>query len=236
MDNENDRPLRIHQSVARQIGVSILSGDLPPGHAFPGEIEQSAAMGVSRTAYREAIRILVAKGLLESRPKIGTRVLPRFRWNLLDPDLLAWSFMDEPRTDFTRDLFELRNIIEPAAARLAAERRSEEQLAAMRQALDDMTRHGLAAPAGQAADRLFHRVILEATGNEAVLSLAGSVGAAVQWTTRYKQHAHSSPRDPVPEHETVYLAIKAKDADAAHAAMAKLLQLALDDMSMPSLA
>ena len=82
------RSLRIHQALARKLGIAILSGEYQPGEGFEGEIEQSETLGVSRTAYREAMRILTAKGLLESRPKVGTHITPRRQWNLLDPDML----------------------------------------------------------------------------------------------------------------------------------------------------
>ncbi len=227
---ETARPLRIHQSLARQIGRAILSGEYQPGDSLDGEIEQSMALGVSRTPYREAIRILVAKGLLESRPKAGTQITPRHRWNMLDPDILAWMFMGKPDPGFIRDLFELRGIIEPAAASLAAERRTDIQLAAMHTALADMARLGLGNEEGQAADRQFHHVILEATGNETLISLSGSVGSAVQWTTHFKQRASKSPRDPIAEHEALYHAIAAQDPSAAHMAMTQLIQLAFKDM------
>lgn len=234
MERREDEPkgLRIHQSLARRLGKAILAGEFKPGDGLGGEIEQSEAWKVSRTAYREAIRILAAKGLIESRPKAGTHVTPRDRWNMLDPDILAWMFAGEPDERFTRDLFELRGIIEPTAAALAAERRSDAQLATMRAALDEMARSGLATEAGQAADRLFHRAILEATGNEALVSLAGSVGAAVQWTTRFKQRVRPAPRDPLPEHEAVHAAIAAKQAKRARDAMLELLALALADMEL----
>ena len=125
-------PERLHQQVARKIGSAILSGEFAPGEHLVGEVLQSAAMGVSRTAYREAMKILAAKGLIESRPKAGTNVTPRSRWALLDPDVLAWTFTGEPDPAYVRDLFELRGVIEPAAAALAAERRSEAQVAGMR--------------------------------------------------------------------------------------------------------
>ena len=126
--------LRIHQAIARQLGTAILMGVHKPGELFEGEIDASERLHVSRTAYREAVRILIAKGMLESRPKAGTRVLPRSRWNVLDPEMLAWMFAGEPDRDFVRDLFELRGVIEPAAAEFAARRRTDEQLAVMVQA------------------------------------------------------------------------------------------------------
>lgn len=229
---DGGKTLRIHQAIARKIGTAILSGEYQPGDTLVGEIEQSLAMGVSRTPYREAIRTLVAKGLLESRPKAGTHVTPRERWNLLDPDVLAWTFTGKPNEEFIRDLFELRRLLEPAAAGYAAERRTNDQLYQMNTALTDMRKHTLATAPGQAADRQFHRLILAASGNLALASLASSVGAAVQWTTHYKQKASASPRDPLPEHERVFDAIMTADAAKARAAMNELLDLALDDMQV----
>lgn len=198
------RSLRIHQAIARDIGTAILSGELPPGHNFPSEVEHSHALGVSRAPYRDALRILTAKGLVESRPKAGSHVTPRENWNLLDPQILAWMFAGTPDEAFIRDLFELRGVLEPAAAAFAAIRRSADQLRTMADALDDMERFGLAKAEGQEADRLFHRTLLQASGNQAFSTLASSVGAAVQWTTHFKQRHHVEPRDPLPEHRAVH--------------------------------
>jgi DNA-binding FadR family transcriptional regulator len=220
---------RIHQTIARTLGTAILSGQYQPGDSFEGEIEQSQALGVSRTPYREAIRILVAKGLLESRPRAGTHVTPRARWNLLDPDVLAWTFSGEPDPAFVRGLFELRSVIEPAAASFAAQRRTSVQLEAMRHALAAMKRHGLATEKGREADQQFHHLVLEATHNAALASLASSVGAAVDWTTRFKQRHQALPRDPLPEHLAVFAAIEASDGEQARRAMEDLLRLAFED-------
>jgi DNA-binding FadR family transcriptional regulator len=222
--------LRIHQSLARRLGIAILSGEFAPGQSFGGEIEQSEAMGISRTAYREAMRILTAKGLLESRPKAGTHVTARRRWNLLDPDVLEWMFSGTPDERFIADLFELRGIIEPAAAALAAVRHDKADLARMDAGLDGMREHGLATAEGQAADQEFHTALLGATRNEALASLATSVAAAVRWTTRFKQARDKRPRNPLPEHEAVRAMIATGDPDRAETAMRRLLQLALADM------
>lgn len=225
------KPLRIHQAIAKELGTAILSGEYKPGDSFEGEIEKSVAMGVSRTPYREAIRILVSKGLLESKPKAGTHVTPRQRWNLLDPDILGWMFTSKPDEGFIHDLFELRGILEPAAAAFAAQRRTPQQLKAMTAALAHMGQHGLHSRAGQEADREFHHLILQAAGNEALTSLSSSVGAAVQWTTHFKQRASTNPRDPLPEHAAVLSAVAAGDPALAAQAMRELLRLALDDMA-----
>ncbi|BEV01023.1 FadR family transcriptional regulator [Novosphingobium olei] len=220
---------RLHGALAHKLGTAILSGQYAPGDVLPGEVAFAEELKVSRSAYREAIQVLTAKGLVASRPKAGTKVLPRERWNLLDPEVLAWAFAGEPDVAFVRDLFELRSIIEPAAARLAALRRSKEDVRLMREALAAMRRHTLTTEAGRAADRDFHDAILRATGNHAMVVLSASIGAAVHWTTQFKQRTRELPRNPIPDHARVLDAIAAGDADAAAEAMGVLVDLALED-------
>jgi DNA-binding FadR family transcriptional regulator len=220
---------RLKGAIIHFLGVKIVSGAFMAGTVLTGEVAASAELDVSRTAYREAVQALIAKGLVESRPKIGTRVLARTRWNLLDPDVLAWAFAGEPDAGLIRNLFELRAIIEPAAAALAAQRRSPGDLARMKQALSDMSRHRLSTDAGRGADRDFHEAILRATGNEALVSLGPSIGAAVAWTTQVKMRGGDLPRNPLPDHKRVHKAIAAGDADAARSLMQILVSLALKD-------
>ncbi|MCW2381313.1 DNA-binding FadR family transcriptional regulator [Sphingobium sp. B2D3B] len=215
--------------MAHYLGSAIVSGRIAPGERLTGEIENAEALDVSRSAYREAIQVLTAKGLVESRPKAGTRVLPRSHWNLLDPMVLAWAFGGEPDVNYVRDLFELRAIVEPEAARLAAKRRDRNDVAAMKDALTRMRRFTLATEQGREADRDFHSALLACTGNAVLMTLSASIGAAVNWTTQFKQRSVGLPRDPVPDHMRVYDAIAAGDADAAAEAMQVLVQLALDD-------
>jgi DNA-binding FadR family transcriptional regulator len=223
---------RLHGSIARKLGVAIVAGRIKSGATLDNEIAASERMAVSRTAYREAVRILAAKGLVESRPKRGTQVCPRSGWHLLDPEVLSWLFESQPSPDFVAGLFELRLIIEPAAAALAAERRGVDDLAGMRDALQRMEHHGLANADGQGADREFHDAILAATGNPALLALSSSIGAAVRWTTIFKQRKRRLPRDPMPEHWRVFDAIAAGGADAARVAMQDLVALALEDTKL----
>jgi DNA-binding FadR family transcriptional regulator len=220
---------RVRGVVLNSLGRAILSGDYPPGATLPGEIVHADEMEVSRGVYREAVQALIAKGLVESRPKAGTRVLPRDRWNILDPDVLAWAFSGTPDMRLLRSLFELREAIEPYAARLASERRTDADLKVMDQALVDMERFTLATQQGQEADRLFHEAILAASDNDALIALSSGIAAGVEWSTRFKQRTRALPRDPVPEHRRVYDAIAAKDAVAASEAMATLVRHALDD-------
>lgn len=221
--------LRLHGTIARRLGIGIVGGRYRPGQLLAQEIVASKRLKVSRTAYREAMRILAAKGLVESLPKTGTRISARNRWQLLDPDVLQWLFESEPDDALIQGLFELRLLIEPAAAAFAAQRRDETQLVAMRQALDAMIKHGLAVDAGRQADCLFHKTLLAATGNEVLCSLSSGITAAVQWTTVYKTRASPLPRDANPDHVRVYEYIRDADAEGARAAMADLIRWGLED-------
>ena len=224
-----ERALRLHGTIARDIGVRIVSGRIAPGRVLNGEIEASERLQVSRTAYREAVRILATKGLIESRPKLGTRVSEPRHWHLLDPDVISWIFSGTPDERLLRGLFELRTVVEPAAAALAAKRRTAEQLGRMRDSLARMAASSLALDAGRQADRDFHTALLEASGNPFLASLTSGVAAAVTWTTIFKQRKRPLPRDPLPDHERVYEAVASGDAAAAREAMAELVHLALLD-------
>ena len=218
-----------HTVIARDLGIAIVTGQHPPGSVIPGEIDIAGQRGVSRSVVRESLRMLSAKGLVESRPKSGTRVRERALWNLLDPDVLAWMFEGEPPATFVRSLFQLRMIVEPAAAEMAATFRTDEQLVRMDAALREMATHGLDTAEGQAADQTFHNAILEATDNELLVSLSGSIGSAVRWTTIFKFRDRRRPRDSMPQHRRLYEAIAIRDAAAARDATILLLQQAHED-------
>jgi len=225
--SRNTGPGRIHGATARDLGIAILSGKHAPGDVLPNEINASVQLGISRTAYREAVRILAAKGLVESQPKTGTRVNPRSRWSLLDPDVLAWTFATEPDEDFLTGLFELRLMVEPAAAGFAAERRDDAQLERMRNALIQMQQHTVLTEAGQEADRTFHETVLEATRNEPLATLASSISEAVRWTTIYNQRDPGAQRDTMPDKWKVFDGIAAQRPDQARAAMEHLVKSSL---------
>ncbi|MCP1469252.1 DNA-binding FadR family transcriptional regulator [Sphingobium sp. OAS761] len=226
-----DKRLRIHGSVAHDLGVAIVSGRYSPGELLLGEIEASERLKISRTAYREALRILSAKGLVESRPKTGTKVSPRAKWHMLDPDVLQWIFELEPSARLLESLFELRRVVEPEAAALAAMRRTDEQVFRMERALKAMKEHTLATDAGRQADQDFHAALLDASGNPFLITLTSGVGAAVAWTTVFKLRHAPLRRDAIPDHRRVFDAVAAGDDGAARAAMTDLVNLALQDIT-----
>ena len=155
---------------------------------------------------------------------------PREAWHLLDPDVLSWAFVGRPRREFVLALFELRNIVEPAAAALAATRRTTANLKDMRHAIERMSHYTLAKREGLEADQDFHAALLRAAGNPFLASLTASIGAAVRTTTLFKQRHHPLPRDPVPDHLHIFEAIAARDPNRADKAMRELIILAMRDM------
>jgi DNA-binding FadR family transcriptional regulator len=224
-----DKALRLHGTIARKLGISIVSGRFKPGDLLNGEIASSEQFSVSRTAYREAVRILAAKGLVDARPKVGTRINAQSEWNLLDPDVLDWTFESEPDLQLLNSLFELRNVVESAAAGMAAKRRSAAHLQAMRAALDGMATHTLATEAGRQADLDFHTTLLTATNNPFIISLTNGVNAAIRTTTIFKQRKRPLRRDPLPDHLRVFEAITAREVAKAERAMSELIELARID-------
>jgi DNA-binding FadR family transcriptional regulator len=226
---ERKTSIRIPNKIAADIGVRIVAGRLKPGIILDGEIEASGQRQVSRSAYREAILILTAKGLVHSRPKVGTRVTDLDQWHLLDPDVLAWMFAKEPQRELLVSLFELRKFVEPEAAALAAERRTLEQLNRMGGALETMAQETLHTERGRMADKAFHAALLSASANPFVISLSSSVTAAVAWSTMFKERTQRLKRDPMPDHIKVYEAIAARNPGAARGAMLELIDLAFSD-------
>lgn len=229
----NVRKIRLPGKIAARIASKIVTGRLAPGAILDGEIEASQVLNVSRTAYREAVRILVAKGLVQSRPKFGTRVTTSTQWHLLDPDVLSWMFAKEPPRELLASLFELRKMVEPEAAALAAERRSPEHLDEMGRALQIMTKETLHSARGRQADWDFHAALLLASNNPFLIALSTSVTAAVNWSTIFKDRTQRLERDAVPDHAKVYRAISARDPDVARKSMIELIELAFFDATRP---
>jgi DNA-binding FadR family transcriptional regulator len=220
---------RLHQTLARQLGIKIVTGEYQPGESLPGEIVASQNHQVSRNAYREAVRILAAKGLVESRQKAGTLVTDRSRWNMLDPDVLDWTLSTNPSPAFRDALFELRSVVEPAAASLAAQRRSEPDLITMENALEEMRRHDRDSPEGEQADEQFHEAIFVAAGNDLLCRLASIISASVKFVAEFKREQHID-RDTWPDHKILFDAIKARRSNQAYDAMQGLIAHARADI------
>jgi DNA-binding FadR family transcriptional regulator len=212
----------LHGAVVHEIGVRILNGELKPGDTLPdnGVLDEA---DVSRTVVREAIKVLAAKGLVESRPKVGTRVRPRRDWNLLDPDVLAWQVEAGADPGFLEQALELRRMIEPAAARLAAERASEPQIAALYEAYEEMFAAGDDLDAFMAPDLRFHSLLLEACGNELLEHMSEIFTAVLRTVFAYSSSSSRSYPRAARRHRAIVEAIEARDPDAAERAVLRLI-------------
>lgn len=231
--NANSRtfPRRsIHGQVAHELAMRIMSGAVDPGDSLPTEETASSGLNVSRTAYREALKVLAAKGLVESRPKTGTRVRPRAEWNMLDPDLLAWSFEAGPSESFARSLFEMRQIVEPAAAELAAERATDAEIAVMRDAVEAMTSAGPDLDLWVAADLKLHLAILATTHNELLESFGYLIDQALAQSFGLSSRDPSARAQSLPFHVALFERIEARDPQGAGNAMRHLLASARQDL------
>jgi DNA-binding FadR family transcriptional regulator len=209
--------------VAGKIGRRIVSGQYRPGDTLPTEPRIQAEFGVSRTAVREAIRLLSAKGLTASRPKIGTRVRPTVDWNMLDPDVLRWQLDQSPSEEFIHALFEMREIIEPAAAERAAERATPEELDRMGVAMEGIQNEARASPEQIKADLDFHMAILEASRNPLLRSVGAMIESALSITFSLGWRTVMA-EDAILQHRAVYDAIRQRQGEQAFLAMRKLLR------------
>jgi DNA-binding FadR family transcriptional regulator len=213
---------RVHTSVANEIGQRIVRGDYPPGTILPNEAQWSGMFEVSRSVVREAIKMLMAKGLLTSRPKVGSWVEPRERWNLLDRDVLTWYSASPERKAFLKTVQEFRYIIEPEAAALAAERRTDEQMAEISQALHEMGT-AMTLQDRTDADTRFHVAILRASGNELLMPLGVLIDSALDRLFTFTTREVNSLRHAQKLHENIEKAIRLRKPEAARSAVRKLL-------------
>lgn len=217
----------LHGQVVNAVGTRIMRGELPPGSALDPE-QLAQEFGVSRTVVREVLKVLTAKGLVGARPKLGTHVAERANWQLLDADVMEWRTSGAPDPRLVVELAEVRLVIEPSAARLAAQRRTDGQLDRIRVACEHLERAYGAEPSGRPdhtdADLEFHRAVLAASGNELLESFAVVLAPALQARDRLA-HRHMTSMDFLGGHRRVLEAITATDSEAAFEAMRALMEL-----------
>lgn len=219
----------LHGRVAHDLGVRIAGGGYAPGSVLPNETALGASFGVSRTVLREAVKVLAAKGLVEARPKIGTRVRPSADWNMLDPDVLAWRCAGTDLPRVAEELLEVRRVIEPYAAFLAAGRADEAEVqriaaayAAMEAASD--------AESSVEPDVRFHLSIMEATHNAFLCPLGALIRTALRASFRLSKSSPGAHERSLPGHRAVLDGIRNRDPDAAGAAMRDLLDRTAEDI------
>jgi DNA-binding FadR family transcriptional regulator len=221
----------LHAMVLNEIGQAIVRGDLAPGDPLPNADDWSAMQGVSRTVLREVIKVLAGKGLIEARPRTGTRVRPRTHWNFLDPDVLAWRYGTASSRDDARALFELRRAIEPMAAELAAGRAGPPQIKELEDLLAEMEHVADDGERFTVPDLAFHQAILRMTGNELMGSLAALIETALLMSFRLSNENPRGNRHSMPLHRKVAARIAAGDGAGARRAMLTLIDDAEIDVA-----
>ena len=217
--------------LAAALGGEIIAGVYPPGSRLPGEASLLQRFKVSRPTLREAFRVLAAKGLIVSRQKVGTSIRPKSDWNMLDHDFLAWHLGAALNDDFVDDLFQLRQMIEPQAAFLAAEARDAAAFERIAAAYADMERSSPGTDEVTDPDLRFHQAILDATGNPFIGSLGGLIDTALVGTFRLGWRAPASIRDDrLRQHRLVMKAIGEGKPEEARECMAALLRDSVTDV------
>lgn len=221
---------RLSEMIAGTIGRRIVSGKYAVGDTLPTELKIQEDFGVSRPPTREAMMMLAAKGLTTSRPKIGTRVRPAVDWNMLDPDVLRWQIDQNPSDEFIHALFEMRGIIEPAAAALAAERATDDEIAALGAVMEEIHNQASGSPEQIKADIQFHMVILVASQNPMLRSVGAMIESALLISFKLGWRT-AMAEDAIMQHRAVYEAISHRNGDEAFLAMHRLLRRSKGNVS-----
>jgi DNA-binding FadR family transcriptional regulator len=221
----------MHGRIVRELGLGIVSGRIAPGERLPTEAVLMQTYEVSRPVLREAVRVLVAKGLVVSKQRAGAIVRAPSEWHLLDPDVLYWLIQSRPARDFVHTLMAVRRIIEPAAAAMAATSASDRQLQAVAEAYAGMeaaaTPEDLLEP-----DVAFHRRIAEATNNELLAYIGTMLSLALRESIKLSSQLPNTHALSLPRHKAILTALLNRDALGARQATLVQLEETGDDLSM----
>lgn len=210
---------QLHHRVVEDLTRSIIHGELPTDHVLPPENLLAEQYGVSRTVVREAVRLLVSKGMLNVRQGSGTRVLGPEHWDFLDPAILFEQVRSGAGAEMLDEILESRRIIEGNAAALAARRRTGEDLAVLQHHLGGMEQ-GLRQPAVFAEqDILFHERILLAARNRLLRGASRPLSAVLRSGRLLTQTVPGGMDHSLQGHRAIYAAIEAQDPEGAQAAM-----------------
>ena len=215
----------MHGQVVRAIGLDVVTGRFAPDAPLPTEPALCEKLGVSRGALREAVKALAAKGLVELRPRTGTRIRPQAEWNLLDPDVLMW-LREADRDALITHLTEVRELIEPGAAAFAAVRATKRERADLMRAYEAMENaaENLESRRFTEADVQFHQVLLRLSHNPLLAALNRPFELALHTTFESTVSAPGAINQTLPLHHQILEAILTEDAEGAQSAMRHLIK------------
>lgn len=215
--------LNLSQRMTHELGVAIVRGEYNQTGGLPTEAELCEQFGISRSAMREAVKMLSAKGLITSRPRQGIRILPKEQWNIFDTDVLKWILDSNPSVELLKEFLQMRMAIEPEAASLAAKYAQTTDIEAIGKAIERMiaAKNGLDDPLQ--SDIAFHISILYASGNRFFIQLREFVQTALSVSIRHTNHLKGVEVGDIEVHNQIYHAIKAGDSDKARAAVEHII-------------
>lgn len=221
------------RSLVSKVMDGLVSGIVEEkyGAILPPQDVLSKEFNVSRTVMREALSMLLARHMLDVRPKIGTRIRPMRDWRMLDEDVVSWRFRAKPDSQFLRDVIEFRVLIEPRASALAAMRATPAEVAGIREAFDAFRSIAPNDPAYQDADELLHTRIVAASGNQFFQQMAAIVRGAVRLVNPRVVQKEGAHDIAVKAHARVVDAIERRDPREAEAASLALIDFSADEIS-----
>lgn len=222
----------VHGNTVDHLGEAIVAGHYAPGASIPPEPILGESLGVSRTVVREVIKSLAAKGLVSTGPKVGTRVLPEDQWNWFDPDVITWQSRAGLTPEFLRDLQDLRRIVEPAAVRLAADRATAQDIAAIEAAYQGMARAVKEGGDYVTHDLRFHQGLLQACHNRMLIHMSRALGALLRTSFELSTSRKGAPAGSLPLHRAVLDAVIARNPAKAEKAVLVLIDGARQDIEL----
>lgn len=224
----------VADEVLGTLGLAIVGGELKAGHRFLlSDIEER--FGVSRTVARDVVQVLAALGLLTAKRRAGVEVQPMAAWNVLDHRVIAWRLDSPDRERQITSLTEIRRVIEPGAARLAATARTDEQAAQMLELAQEMERLGKQGLGRSehflTADLAYHSLLLTASGNEMYAAMQGMVAGVL-----HGRSVHGlTPTWPNPQAMAGHIALARglvdRDPEVAEAASRRLLEVVSQEIA-----
>ncbi len=220
----------VHGTTLDLLGAAVVGGRYAVGSSLPPEPVLGEALGVSRTVVREAVKSLVAKGLISTGPKVGTKVLPPEHWNWFDPDVIVWQSKAGLTREFLRDLQELRRVVEPAAVRIAAERATPEDIAGIEAAFAGMKKAVEEGGDYVTHDLRFHQGLLRACHNRMLVQMSKALSALLRTSFEISTTRKDGPRNSLPLHRAVLDAVIAREPARAERAILVLIDGAREDI------
>ncbi|RZJ25150.1 MAG: FadR family transcriptional regulator [Haliea sp.] len=220
----------VHGNTVDHLGEAIVAGRYAAGASIPPEPLLGVELGVSRTVVREAVKSLIAKGLVTSGPKVGTRVQTSDQWNWFDPDVIIWQSKAGLTREFLRDLQDLRRVVEPAAVRMAAERATPEDIAGIELAFEGMRKAVHEGGDYVTHDLRFHQGLLRACRNRMIVQMSKALGALLRTSFEISTTRKDGPKNSLPLHRAVLDAVIARDPGQAEKAILLLIDGAREDI------